>query len=157
MGIAEKIPQHYKYLLGFACMLVRNRDTAKDLVQETVVRALTYEHTFAGDDRALKTWLCTILKNEHIRQYRYDAVRRNAALGLQAIYASVSSNHAEAELTFESVCRRAAFVPGVQLLALLHVAVDEMSYEEVAKLQGVPVGTIRSRVHRARLALDEDH
>lgn len=134
-------------LRRFARALSRDAETADDLVQDTMVRALRAEHLFQGGD--LRTWLFTILLN-------LDRNRRRG-LARRPTFAVVEDVDPPGEPTSDGtgrdIERGLALLPQEQREVLLLVALEGMSYREAAEVQGVPIGTVMSRLSRARAAL----
>jgi RNA polymerase sigma-70 factor, ECF subfamily len=142
-GIEPLIPA----LRRFARALSRDAETADDLVQDTLVRALRAEHLFHGGD--LRTWLFTILLNLD-RNRRRGLSRRPV---LAAIEEVDPPGDPGSDGTGRDIERGLALLPAEQREVLLLVALEGMSYREAADVQGVPVGTVMSRLSRARNAL----
>lgn len=144
-GLEPLIPA----LRRFARALSRNAETADDLVQDTLVRALRAEHLFHGGD--LRTWLFTILLNLD-RNRRRGLSRRP----LLAVVEDVDPPGAPtSDGTSRDIERGLALLPPEQREVLLLVALEGMSYREAADVQGVPIGTVMSRLSRARSTLRE--
>ncbi len=142
-GLEPMIPA----LRRFARALSRDAETADDLVQDTLVRALRAEHLFHGGD--LRTWLFTILLN-------LDRNRRRG-LSRRPILAVIEEIDPPAEPTSDGtgrdITRGLSLLPPEQREVLLLVALEGMSYREAADVQGVPIGTVMSRLSRARTTL----
>ncbi len=142
-GLEPLIPA----LRRFARALSRDAETADDLVQDTLVRALRAEHLFHGGD--LRTWLFTILLN-------LDRNRRRG-LSRRPILAVIEEIDPPAEPTSDGtgrdITRGLSLLPPEQREVLLLVALEGMSYREAADVQGVPIGTVMSRLSRARTTL----
>lgn len=134
-------------LRRFARALSRDAETADDLVQDTLVRALRAEHLFHGGD--LRTWLFTILLN-------LDRNRRRG-LSRRPVLAVIEDADPPAEPgsdgTGRDIERGLSLLPPEQREVLLLVALEGMSYREAADVQGVPIGTVMSRLSRARTTL----
>jgi RNA polymerase sigma-70 factor (ECF subfamily) len=142
-GLEALIPA----LRRFARALSRDAETADDLVQDTMVRALRAEHLFQGGD--LRTWLFTILLNLDRNRRRGLARRPTFAVVEDVDPADAPSSDG----TGRDIVRGLALLPAEQREVLLLVALEGMSYREAADVQGVPIGTIMSRLSRARAAL----
>ncbi len=139
-------------LRRYAMSLVRNADDAEDLVNDALVRAYERHESF-HDDGNLRRWLFSILHNTHIDRVR----RRKFAARRDAIVADMVDPVVESgqEQTVRLRQLRAAFssLPEDQRQALHLVAIEEFTYQEAADLLGVPVGTLMSRLSRARARL----
>ena len=142
-GLEPLIPA----LRRFARALSRNAETADDLVQDTLVRALRAEHLFHGGD--LRTWLFTILLN--LDRNRRRGLSRRPHL---AVVEDVDPPAAPtSDGTGRDIERGLALLPTEQREVLLLVTLEGMSYREAADVQGVPIGTVMSRLSRARSTL----
>ena len=130
-------------LRRYARALARDADIADDLVQDTLVRALRSERLFVGGD--LRSWLYTILTNLN-RNRRRALARKPTILALVDTPADASGTEAEAR----DISRALAALVDDQRAALLLVVLEGLSYREVADIQGVPIGTVMSRLARAR-------
>jgi RNA polymerase sigma-70 factor (ECF subfamily) len=135
-------------LLAFARVLTRNREAAEDLAQDTVVRALRAQHSFEPGSNML-AWLCTILRNQHIsglRRKRHDAMPID---DLPDSAASIGAN--QDDVVEMSEIRRALLkLSPEHREVLVMVAAAGLSYTEAAEICGCAVGTVKSRVNRAR-------
>jgi RNA polymerase sigma-70 factor (ECF subfamily) len=140
-------------LRAFAMSLSGNADRADDLVQETVMRAMANIKSFTPGTN-MAAWLFTILRNLFRSQYRK---RRREVEDPDGSY--LASLKAPAEqfgcLEFKELIGALAKLPDVQREALLLVAASGFSYDEAAAICEVAVGTIKSRVSRARQLLAE--
>jgi RNA polymerase sigma-70 factor (ECF subfamily) len=130
-------------LRRYARALARDADIADDLVQDTLVRALRSERLFLGGD--LRSWLYTILTNLN-RNRRRSLARKPVFTELYDINADASGTEAEGR----DIARALAALVEEQRSVLLLVMLEGLSYREVAEIQGVPIGTVMSRLARAR-------
>src|SRR3954468_16991036 len=146
-------------LRAFAILLTRNTDYADDLVQEAIVRAwANIDHFQPGT--SMNAWLFTILRNSLYSQFR--KARRQIA-DPDGSYAARLRTPPEqnGRCDVQDMLRALEKVPVHQREALLLIVAEGLSYEEAAQVCGVAVGTIKSRVNRARerlaklLALEE--
>ena len=142
-GIETAIPALRRY----ARALTRNAELADDLVQDTLVRALRSEHLFHGGD--IRSWLYTILTN--LNRNRLRALARRPAL--QAIDDNDAPEMAGPEAGARDIERALASLVEDQRTALLLVVLEGLTYREVAEVQGVPIGTVMSRLARARMQI----
>lgn len=138
-------------LRSFAISLCGNVDRADDLVQETLLRAIDKIHTFQPGTN-LFGWLSTILRNHFITEFRK---RRNEVEDADGRYMDSLTSIPDQESRVEFEDFRTAFetLPPDQQEALLLVGALGLSYDEAAIICGIPVGTIRGRIHRARQQL----
>jgi len=139
----ESIESMIPALRRYARALTRDRDIADDLVQDTLVRALRSERLFIGGD--LRSWLYTILTNLN-RNRRRSLARKPVMTMLTEVTAGASGTEAESR----DISGALASLVEEQRAALLLVVLEGLSYREVADIQGVPIGTVMSRLARAR-------
>jgi RNA polymerase sigma-70 factor (ECF subfamily) len=135
-------------LRAFAISLIHNRDRADDLVQDTLVRAWANHDRFQHGTN-LEAWLFTILRNRFHSEYRS---RRREVEDPDGSYAARLKTYPDQQshLDYEDFLTALSKLPPDQREALLLVGAKGLSYEEVAQITGVPVGTVKSRVNRAR-------
>src|ERR1043165_7075899 len=131
-------------LRRYARALTRDTETADDLVQDTLVRALRSEHLFHGGD--VRSWLYTILTN--LNRNRLRSLARRPML--TPIEDTDAPDFAGPEAGGRDIERALAALVDDQRVALLLVVLEGLSYREVAEAQGVPIGTVMSRLARAR-------
>jgi RNA polymerase sigma-70 factor (ECF subfamily) len=142
-GVQAAIPALRRY----ARALARDGETADDLVQDTLVRALRSEHLFLGGD--VRKWLYTILTNLNRNRLR-SLSRRPVALALEEGDAPAPPGSAAEG---RDIVRALATLSEDQRSALLLVVLEGLSYREVADIQAVPIGTVMSRLARARVQI----
>jgi RNA polymerase sigma-70 factor (ECF subfamily) len=140
-------------LRAFAISLTGNLDRADDLVQETLLRAWANIDRFERGTN-LEAWLFTILRNLFHSEYRK---RRREVEDADGAFAAKLRTQPDQQdhLDYEDFLTALAKLPPDQREALLLVGAQGMSYEEAAEVCNVPVGTIKSRVNRARSKLAE--
>lgn len=131
-------------LRRYARALTRSVDAADDLVQETLVRALRSEHLFLGGD--IRSWLFTIITNLNRNRLRSLARRPS----ISPLNDDDAADSAGPEAGGRDIERALALLVEDQRTALLLVVLEGLSYREVAEVQGVPIGTVMSRLARAR-------
>ena len=158
---------HADALYGTAMRLTRDPDQAQDLVQETLLKAFKHFDGLRPDSN-LKAWLTRVLTNTFINQYRRRKVRHRS----QELYDPdwmndrVGSNWARdaAKRPGQQVIDRfvreklnsaVAELPEVYRQVLILADVEELAYKEVAETLDIPIGTVMSRLHRARRKLRE--
>lgn len=141
-------------LRGFARALARSHDAADDLVQATCEKALRHGESWTPGTR-LDAWLFRIMRNHWI-----DTVRRTrpeVPVDVEEIAGALpvedGQRTAEARLTLADVRTIADALPDEQRMVLMLVCVEKMSYRETADVLDVPIGTVMSRLARARAAL----
>jgi RNA polymerase sigma-70 factor (ECF subfamily) len=144
--IEEQIPG----LRRFACALLRgNREAADDLVQDTLVRALSHWNLRRKQGN-LRGWLCTILYNRFLSdQHRVRRRGIHDALTEESELPGVDGGQ-HSVLEHRDLLRAFATLPEEQRAVLLLVGVEDLSYQEAARVLGVPIGTVMSRLSRGR-------
>jgi RNA polymerase sigma-70 factor (ECF subfamily) len=140
-------------LRAFAVSLCGNLDRADDLVQETLTRALANIQSFRPGTN-MAAWLFTILRNQFRSEYRK---RRREVEDADGAHAATLQAPPEqiARVEFEELRTALSQLPDDQREALVLVGASGFSYEEAATICGCAVGTIKSRVNRARTHLAE--
>ena len=140
-------------LRAFAMSLSGNIDNADDLVQETLVRALAHIDSFEPGTN-LAAWLFTILRNLFRSEYRKR--KREVEDGEGRFAATLKTRPEQSSrLEFKEFQQALAKIPAEQREALILVGASGFSYEETAEICGCAVGTVKSRVNRARARLAE--
>jgi RNA polymerase sigma-70 factor (ECF subfamily) len=134
-------------LRRYARALARDADVADDLVQDTLVRALRSERLFLGGD--VRSWLYTILTNLNRNRLRSLARRPTVT----PIGDNDAPDAAGPEAGGRDIERALALLVEDQRTALLLVVLEGLTYREVAEVQGVPIGTVMSRLARARVQI----
>jgi len=148
-GVMAALPA----LRAFAISLTRDADKAEDLTQETVLKAISKQERFE-EGTNLQGWLVTILRNSYFTTHR--KVSREVA-DTDGIYAAKleAIPGQEDHLMIGKLQAALARLPQVQRETLLLVSLEGMEYEDAAVELGCAVGTIKSRVNRARTRLAE--
>jgi len=140
-------------LRAFAISLSSSVLLADDLVQETLLRAWTKWEKFTPDT-SLRAWLFTILRNIYYSNYRKRTREVQDSEGAYARRLSVEGNQ-ESHLDLEDFRRALETLPGEQQEVVILVGANGLSYEGAAAIMGVEIGTIKSRLSRARKRLTE--
>jgi RNA polymerase sigma-70 factor, ECF subfamily len=148
--LEEQIPRLRRY----AYALCRDRTAADDLVQDCLCRALTKGHLFQpGTD--LRAWLFTMMHHQHVNGVR-SSVRRGASVSVEDVEPLLTEPPAQGGgLTLRDLDRAMSEIGEEQRQVILLVGLEGMSYEEVAAILDVPIGTVRSRLSRGRERLRE--
>jgi len=139
----QRIEAAIPALRRYARALTRDAETADDIVQDTLVRALRSEHLFHGGD--MRAWLYTILTN--LNRNRLRSLSRRPTL------TSINDNDAATtgpDSGSRDIARALDDLAEDQRAVLLLVVLEGLTYREVAEVQGVPIGTVMSRLARAR-------
>lgn len=149
----------YPSIYGTALRLTRDAEEANDLSQEAIIRA--YEAFDRFDGANFKAWILRILTNLYINRYRqkkrqgkssslddedfaYEPMAPSELQPDEAMFQSMLGHEVETAL---------AQVPEIFRTAVILCDLEGMSYDEVAEIMGIPVGTVRSRIARGRAAL----
>lgn len=143
-----------KSLMAFACSLARDIDVADELVQETILRALSRKGDFDFDTN-LRAWLFTILRNlfiSHVRKERHSVALTHTITN-SARHAL--SDQQESVYLLKQVIGAVGKLPKSQRSALVLVGALGYSVEEVARLDNCRPGTVKSRASRGRKALSD--
>ncbi|HEU4352947.1 MAG TPA: sigma-70 family RNA polymerase sigma factor [Burkholderiales bacterium] len=146
MNEAQRLVELIPRLRRYARALVGDRSTADDLVQDTLERAWAKLHLYRrGTD--LRAWLFTVMHNVHVNRVRSS--RATDPLGDEIPELAQRAPQSDA-LLVRDLDRAIAQLPAEQRAVLLLVTLEEMSYDEVARTLGIPIGTVMSRLSRAR-------
>ncbi|MBB4039832.1 RNA polymerase sigma-70 factor (ECF subfamily) [Microvirga flocculans] len=148
-GIMASLPS----LRSFAISLTRDVHRAEDLVQETILRAISRQESFEAGTN-LQAWLFTILRNLFFSAHRKSQREVEDVDGSHAA-ALITIPDQEDRIVVQDLEAALAKLPQEQREAILLVGAEGLSYEETAEALGVKVGTIKSRVNRARNRLAE--
>jgi RNA polymerase sigma-70 factor, ECF subfamily len=138
---------------AFAISLCGNRDRADDLVQETLVKAWNHLDSFEQGTN-LKAWLFTILRNAYFSELRKSKREVADSDGALAARLSVPAEQ-QGHLELMDLNNALAQLPPDQREALILVGAEGFSYEDAATISGCAVGTVKSRVNRARAKVTE--
>jgi RNA polymerase sigma-70 factor (ECF subfamily) len=149
--IDEQLRELLPRLRRFARWLTRDPSSADDLVQSTLERALSHWGS-RRDDSALRAWLFAIAYRQFLDGKR-RARRYASMLELLRGVAPDEQPSLEREVIAQAVVQALERLPDEQRHLLLWVSVEGLSYREVATLLQVPIGTVMSRLSRARAAL----
>ncbi|MEY3646836.1 MAG: hypothetical protein RL127_1544, partial [Bacteroidota bacterium] len=147
-----------KFLKPFALRLTRDGDDANDLVQDTLVKAYTNREKYM-DGTNLKAWLFTIMKNTFITQYQ-RMVRRNTFIdtteNLHFINSSesIQLNGAESSFMREDINLALSHTEEMYRVPFL-MYFEGFKYHEIADELGLPIGTVKNRIHIARKSLKQ--
>jgi RNA polymerase sigma-70 factor, ECF subfamily len=150
-AIRDQVLANVPPLRAFAISLCANIDRADDLVQETLLLALTHIDSFEPGTN-MPAWLFTILRNLFRSEYRK---RRREVEDADGRYAETLKFHPEqtGRVEFEELCTALAKLPAEQREALILVGASGFTYDDAAAICGCVAGTIKSRVNRARARL----
>jgi len=158
--------QHQPALYNYALKIATNPDDASDLVQETYYKAYKNYHQFENGTNS-KAWMFMILKNTFINNYR-KTKREPVKIDygeIEDIYENLKSDQTENnnldldfynDLLDDELSDALSKLPAKMKDVFLLCDLEGYSYEEIAELVNVPIGTVRSRLHRARKILQEE-
>ena len=140
-------------LRTFTYRFTSNREESQDLVQDTILKALTYRDKFR-EDTNLKGWLFTIMRNTYINSYRKTQRERTTHDDTKELYLlNVEDEHTfnrpEASMEFKEVWRNMNTIKN-DLLIPFKMHTSGYKYHEIAKHLKIPVGTVKNRIFHAR-------
>lgn len=155
----EMVP-HLDALFNFALRLTTDPTDAEDLVQDTVVKAFRFFNSYEKGTNA-KAWLFRILKNSYINNYRKKSKQPHQVDydEVSTYYETIRSEQSDTtdmedimyrEMLDDQVTRALERLPEDFRTVVLLCDVEGFTYEEIANMLDVPIGTIRSRLHRGR-------
>ena len=157
---------HKNDLYNYALAIARNSDDAQDLVQETYFKAYKNYHQFEGGTNS-KAWMFMILKNTFINNYR--KLKREPSKvdydEIEDIYENIKSEQSKdnnLDLDFynnlfdDDLSSALAKLPEKMKEVFLLCDLEGYSYEEISEIVDIPIGTVRSRLHRARKLLQDE-
>ena len=146
MSDAQSLIELIPRLRRYARALVGERAAADDLVQDTLERAWSKLHLYRhGTD--LRAWLFTVMHNVHVNRVR--AARPTEPLEDEMPELAQRATQGDA-LLVRDLDRAISALPVAQREVLLLVALEDLSYDETARALGIPIGTVMSRLARAR-------
>jgi RNA polymerase sigma-70 factor, ECF subfamily len=141
-------------LRRYAHALCRDRSAADDLVQDCLCRALTKSHLFQPDTN-LRAWLFTMMHHLHVNDVRRYA-RQGSPVSVEDVEPMLTEPSAQgAKLILRDLDRAMGEISEEQRAVILLAGLEGMSYEEMATILSLPVGTVRSRLSRGRERLRE--
>lgn len=145
-------------LWRFALRLTRHHHDAEDLVQRTCVRALERQHQWRTEGSPL-SWLYSILHSIWINELNSRRLHPVSSLsdddGIELELPDEKAGDLDTVMLYRQVVGAVNALPEVQRVVLLLVAVEGLSYREAAEVLSVPIGTVMSRLSRARLTVGQ--
>jgi len=157
---------HIDSMYNFAFRLTMDEDDANDLVQDTYLKAFRFISSFEQGTNA-KAWLFRILKNSFINDYRKKS-KEPSKVDYQEVETTYNSEEASdttytvdlradavQELIGDEVANALNALPVDFRTVIILCDIEGFTYEEMAKILDIPIGTVRSRLHRARNLLKE--
>lgn len=161
----EELMPHLDGVLTFAYHLCQSDAESKDLAQESMTRAWANMHQFQPGSNA-KAWLFTICRNQFINNYRKKKVRGNQVPFEDFALAHANSKNPNANrhlkqdihssMMGDEITRAVQRLTPANRMVLILSFVEDFSYEEIAAIADIPIGTVRSRLHRARQSMKKD-
>jgi RNA polymerase sigma factor (sigma-70 family) len=153
-----EVTDHYKPLRGYALKLTRNTDDADDLVQETMLKAFKNDEKFEQGTN-MKGWLYTIMRNIFINNYRRLVNSHVFTDDTDNQYyinssSNISRNLGESRLIIQEI-NTAIDSLSDNLKTPFMMSYNGFKYEEIAKTLSIPLGTVKIRIHNARLKLKD--
>jgi RNA polymerase sigma-70 factor (ECF subfamily) len=149
--INEEIAAHIPSIRRYARALVRDVVTADDLVQDCLTRALAKLHLWR-DGTNLRAWLFTILHNQYVNEVR-RSIRSGSTVEFSDATLPSRPANCDKVLELRDLDRALGQLPAEMRVVILLVGLEGMPYDAVAKVLGIPTGTVRSRLSRGRAAL----
>lgn len=156
----EEIIPHLDALYNFGLRLTAEPNDAEDLVQDTIVKAYRFFSSYEKGTNA-KAWLFRILKNSYINNYRKKSKKPQEVDydEVATFYETIRAERTETsdledkmfrELIDDDISKALDEIPEDFRTVVLLCDVEDFTYEEIANMLDVPIGTIRSRLHRGR-------
>jgi RNA polymerase sigma-70 factor, ECF subfamily len=156
----EEIIPHLDALYNFGLRLTSDPNDAEDLVQDTIVKAYRFFSSYEKGTNA-KAWLFRILKNSYINNYRKKSKKPQEVDfdEVATFYETIRAERTETsdledkmfrELIDDDISNALDEIPEDFRTVVLLCDVEDFTYEEIANMLDVPIGTIRSRLHRGR-------
>ena len=156
----EEIIPHLDAMYNFALRLTSDPSDAEDLVQDTIVKAYRFFSSYEKGTNA-KAWLFRILKNSYINNYRKQSKQPNQVDydEVSTFYETIRAERTDTsdledkmfrDLIDDDISQALDELPEDFRTVVLLCDVEGFTYEEIANMLDVPIGTIRSRLHRGR-------
>ena len=157
-GLSAELPALLPRLWRFALRLAGDRHDAEDLVQRTCVRALERRHQLQPGTSTL-SWLFSIVHSVWLNELRARKIRSHGSMQWSEEYADTVADpvtgNPETYAQHQQIISAVEKLPDAQRSVMLLVAVEGLSYREAATVLEVPIGTVMSRLARARLTIGE--
>ncbi|NGP88637.1 sigma-70 family RNA polymerase sigma factor [Fodinibius halophilus] len=161
----EEIIPHLDAMYNFALRLTSDPSDAEDLVQDTIVKAFRFFSSYEKGTNA-KAWLFRILKNSYINNYRKKSKQPNQVDydEVATFYETIRAERTDTsdledkmfrDLIDDDISNALEELPEDFRTVVLLCDIEDFTYEEIANMLDVPIGTIRSRLHRGRNLLKD--
>jgi RNA polymerase sigma-70 factor, ECF subfamily len=159
---SEALP-HMDVLYNFALRTTGNKDDAQDLLQETYLKAYRFWDKYEKGTN-IRAWLFRIMKNSYINRYRKETKEPDKVDydDIENFYNSIRAEHTDPNdlqaklfdnLLSDEVARALESIPEDFRTVVILCDIEGLTYEEIAEFVEVPIGTVRSRLHRGRKLL----
>ena len=159
---AEALP-HMHVLYNFALRTTGNQDDARDLLQETFLKAYRFWDKYEKGTN-IRAWLFRIMKNSYINRYRKETKEPDKVdyEDIENFYNAIRAEHTDPNdlqaklfdnLLGDEVARALESIPEDFRTVVILCDIEGLTYEEIAEFVEVPIGTVRSRLHRGRKLL----
>ena len=157
-GMAALYRRHGGLVYRFTLQMSRNDAVAEEITQEVFLALLTQIDRYDSGRGTLSTWLCGIARRQLWKHLERSGARNRFDVDEESALEAICPSDGPAELLLrreavDAVRAGLEELPLVLREALILCALEEMSYEEAAQVLAVPVGTVRSRLHRAKAQL----
>lgn len=161
------IAPHRKYMYNFACKLCRNSDEAEDITQQALIKAYIYSEKNHIDPKKIKSFLGSTVRNTFIDSIRtkkhYEFNCSETPDGFKESFLESIKDPFSYESIFNSAEANHYILPVLDklekhktLYQVLDYFIQEYTYEEIAELMGIPMGTVKSRLYQARKFVKEN-
>ncbi|MCX2573318.1 RNA polymerase sigma factor [Pedobacter sandarakinus] len=150
------INEHTTQLMNHALKFTKDEDDAKDLLQETLIKGVRFKDKF-DDGTNLKGWLYVIMKNTYINDFNRNA-RRNQVISVQEdlnsshLLKSATRNNGESTFALEDIRKAMSSIKDDYRVPFQRYF-EGYKYEEIAVELNIPIGTVKTYIHQARLGL----
>jgi len=162
----ELVKRYEKLVYNFAYRLTNNYDDANDIAQEALIRVFTAIKSFRGD-ASFTTWIYRITTNvflderKRARAHPHTSLDEHVELEESSIVRQIEDPSPQPLAQIEEkevgniLSQAVASLPEYQRTMVVLYHTEQKSYEEIAEIMNLPIGTVKSRLNRARLALKE--
>ena len=150
LDLTELVEQYAGLLFGLARRLSGCPTDAEDLVQQTFLAAHAHGDQLR-DTTKVRAWLCTILRNEFLKLIR--SRRRASTISLDGLGEPSSPDHSNTEVDGEAILLALDSLPEEFRIPIVLYFFEEMSYREISESLDLPIGTVMSRLSRAKSRL----
>jgi RNA polymerase sigma-70 factor (ECF subfamily) len=159
----EEMVPHMDMLFNYALYMTGNRDVASDLLQDTFLKAFRFFEKFEQGTNA-KAWLYRIMRNTYINEYRrikrlpdhveYDEQLSSYQMNQHGVTVNDElRQNLDGGMFGDEVANAIAALPEKFKSVVILRDIEDLPYEEIAEVLDIPIGTVRSRLHRARAVL----